>query len=271
MYRCPSWKIQVVSALAVLVVLVWPLSALAAEVNGVVQSGVTPIAFSPVTLYKAGTHRRDAVVLGTAQSDGSGHFTIFYEPPRDSNAVLYLVADGEPQSSGGRGIESEKSPVRLATVLGTAPFPSDVVINERTTVATAYAMAQFIQGRRIGGVFPGLQNAAGTVQNLVDIRTGQVGSLLGTPPNGELTSTMRAFNSLANMLAACVQTRGNPLRFLSHRSGVQPTSSKRPSTMCPTSSALRLPILLPSRSTESVRIWPIFTQEGLGIFRLSIW
>jgi hypothetical protein len=51
---------------------------------------------------------------------------------------------------------------------------------------------------------PGLQNAAATVRNLVDLTTGQVGSVLGNPPNGSETSTMPAFNSLANMLAACV-------------------------------------------------------------------
>jgi len=84
-----------------------------------------------------------------------------------------------------------------------------IVINERTTVATAYAMAQFIEGHEIGGKQPGLQNAAATVRNLANLNTGAVGLVLRMPPNGNLTSTLAAFNSLANMLAACVQTQSN--------------------------------------------------------------
>jgi hypothetical protein len=49
-----------------------------------------------------------------------------------------------------------------------------------------------------------LQNAAATVRNLVDVSSGQVGSVLANPPNSSTTSTMREFNSLANLLASCV-------------------------------------------------------------------
>ena len=49
---------------------------------------------------------------------------------------------------------------------GPTPVPTDVVINERTTVASAYGLAQFIDGPRIVGKANGLQNAAGMVQNL---------------------------------------------------------------------------------------------------------
>ena len=197
-------KRSLVLAFGWLMVLAFPLSSLAAEQSGVVQSGETPLAFSNVTLYKAGKHRRDAFILGRAKSDAGGFFNITYKPPSDSNAVLYLIADGEPESFWGRGFLVRKSPVQLATVLGTAPVPGNVVINERTTVATAYAMAQFIEGRHIGGKSPGLQNAAMTVRNLVDLTTGGIGSVLGTSPNGSETTTMPEFNSLANLLATCV-------------------------------------------------------------------
>ena len=46
------------------------------------------------------------------------------------------------------------------------------MINERTTVASAYAMTQFIQGGAIAGPSPGVQNAAGMVGNMVDAATG---------------------------------------------------------------------------------------------------
>ncbi len=85
----------------------------------------------------------------------------------------------------------------LTAVLDPTAIPDEVVVNERATVAAAYAMAQFTDGRQIGGTSPGLQNAAGTAQNLVDLRDGDVGVVLRRPPNGAL----RTFNSLANLLA----------------------------------------------------------------------
>jgi hypothetical protein len=78
------------------------------------------------------------------------------------------------------------------------------VINERTTVAAAYALAQFSSDAGFAGPSPGLRNAAAIVWNLVNPVTGGVGSVLGSFPNGLETLTMREFNSLANMLASCV-------------------------------------------------------------------
>jgi hypothetical protein len=145
--------------------------------------------------------------LGTTQSDSNGHFTIFFKPPAHSNVVLYLIADGERGSSWGRGFRSRKSPVRLATVLGIDPEPGDVVINERTTVATAYTMAQFIHGTEIQGKGPGPRNAAGILRNVVDVYTGDVSTFLtnNSPTNPNIgTSTQPTLNSLANLLAVCM-------------------------------------------------------------------
>jgi len=83
-----------------------------------------------------------------------------------------------------------------------------MVVNERTTVATAYAMAKFLALGIIAGPNPGLANVAGTLRNMVDITTGGVANVLGTHPNGTSTVTMYGFNSLANILASC--TQANP-------------------------------------------------------------
>lgn len=178
---------------------VFPLLAVAAHntgpavQNGSVRSGNSPIVGSTVTLYRAGPEiGSNAVVLGTAQSGPAGQFTIHYTPPAEADVVLYLIADG-PQDG-----------IRLATVLGTDDFPNNIRINERSTVATAYTMAQFINGENIGGKSPGPQNAGAILRNLVDLKTGGVGHVLRTPPNGSQTSTWPTFNSLANMLAGCV-------------------------------------------------------------------
>ena len=163
--------------------------------NGYVLHGESPVENTTVTLYRAGSTRGSVGgSLGTAQTDSSGKFELPYTSPGDPYAVLYLTA-ADPSDE-----------VKLASVLGVPPVPSDVVINERTTIATAFAMAQFIAGSEIGGVYPGLQNAATTLQNLVNIRNGNLALVLSRFPNGLSTSTMGKFNSLSNMIAACVET-----------------------------------------------------------------
>ena len=162
--------------------------------SGHVLHGESPIGNATVTLYQAGPSRGAAgFSLGTARTDSNGKFEISYASPGDYRAVLYLTAAGPPDT------------LKLASVLGVPPAPSGVVINERTTIATAYAMAQFIDGSDIGGTYPGLQNAAATLRNLVNVSNGNIALVLGRFPNGDSTSTMRKFNSLANMIAACVE------------------------------------------------------------------
>jgi streptogramin lyase len=80
-----------------------------------------------------------------------------------------------------------------------------VVVNERTTVAAGFALAQFISGRRISGRVPGPENAAGMARNLADPRSGGLSRVLRRPPNGNHTETLLTFNSLANMLAPCAR------------------------------------------------------------------
>jgi sugar lactone lactonase YvrE len=181
------------------------LTAQTAQQSGRVQSGETPIASSSVTLYSAGSVQNAApTILGKATTDATGSFNIPFNPPSDNDAVPYLIADGGSVATDRHGNSRLARSIRLATVLGPAPLATGVVINERTTSATAYAMAQFIDGSQIAGKAPGLQNAAATVRSLVNLSSGQVGAVLGNPPNGLTTSTMREFNSLANLLASCV-------------------------------------------------------------------
>jgi hypothetical protein len=161
--------------------------------RGSVLSGRTPLISMTVTLYRSASAGGASVALGSSRTGADGSFRIVYPAQRPSTAVLYLIA--------GRG-----AAVRLSSVLGAAPAPARVVVNERTTVATGFALAQFIAGRTIAGNSPGVQNAAGMAQNLVDARTGGIGRVLAAAPNGSQTSTLRTFNSLANMLVPCARS-----------------------------------------------------------------
>jgi streptogramin lyase len=202
----PSSRERIVQCCALMVLgLACGQSARGAQQSGTVQSGNAPVALSTVTLYRAGISRNASpAVLGTARTDATGTFTIVFRPSPDPTAILYLVAVGGSVFSGNGN--NPLAAIKLANVIGSNSDLLPVVINERTTVATAYAMAQFIQGSSISGKSPGLQNAAATLRNLVNVTSGGVGSVLGNSPNGLETSTMRQFNSLANMLAACVNT-----------------------------------------------------------------
>ena len=179
-----------------------------AKISGFVLSGNQPIELSTVTLYSTGTER-GIEILGSAQSDSSGFFSISYKSPSDPDAVLYLTADSNLISLSQRIDLSNLNPIRLATVLGQRRVPSEVVINERTTVATAYTMAQFFTPSGIDGTYPGLQNAAAIAQNLVELSSGGIGHMLDTFPNGGSTSTRATLNALANMLVSCVRSEAD--------------------------------------------------------------
>jgi DNA-binding beta-propeller fold protein YncE len=166
--------------------------------DGVVRSGATPLGQVEVTLLEAGTRAgAQPRVLAGACSGPDGRFHLVYRPPTDAAAVLYLIADGGPQAPA----------LRLAAVLGGGGGP-DVVVNERTTVAAAYAFAQFTRASSVSGDSPGLPNAAAISHNLADVRTGGIAPLLAAPPNGQETSTLAAFNTLADLLAVCARGRG---------------------------------------------------------------
>lgn len=162
-----------------------------ATLRGEVLSGGVPVAAARITLFRASDAAPVLLAGSVTRVDGS--FTLAYPMQQHSGSVLYVVV-GRPRA------------VRLAAVLGTPPAPNRVVVNERTTVAAGFALAQFISAQGIGGLAPGLQNAAAMAGDLVDVRTGGLSAVLTSSPNGNQTSTLRTFNSMANMLVRCARS-----------------------------------------------------------------
>ena len=142
-------------------------------------------------------------LLGTDTSTATGDFRISYALPpglADKEPALFLFA--------------EKGAAMLASAIGTASTaPADVVVNERTTVATGNAFAQFVAGRAIDGNATGVRNAVRMAANLADPRTGAAGVILASTPNGTDTSTFATFNALANVVASCVADARNCARL----------------------------------------------------------
>ncbi len=172
--------------------------------SGTVVSGRRPLGDFNVTLYRtnaAAGAPRPASALASARTRLDGSFKLSYRPPATPGAVLYVLARRH-------GI------VRLASVLGAPPAPARIVVNERTTAAGAFALAQFIGAGGIAGRAPGLQNAAGMVGNLVDVRTGSLSRVLTRAPNGGQTSALPTFNAVANMDVGCARSTGGCGAFL---------------------------------------------------------
>jgi LPXTG-motif cell wall-anchored protein len=130
-----------------------------------------------------------------ADATADGRFTL-PEPAAPTDGVAYILAFAPADPA-----HQDVTQATLAAVLTPG---GTVVVNERTTVAMAWAMAQFVSNTGIDGVAPGLQNSAGMSQNVADSATGAEGAVLASSPNGSETSTAAAFNTLTAALASCV-------------------------------------------------------------------
>jgi hypothetical protein len=158
---------------------------------GTVSSGVAGVAGAAVIIYQAdGNSPR---VLATATSDAAGQFSVAL-PADGKDGIRYALA-------------RKDETIELAAVIGMATPPA-ITINEMTTVAAAYAMAQFFRNGNIVGKSLPLQVAAGMAENLVSVQTGTPSLVIQASPNADETNTFRSLGTLANILAGCVQPPG---------------------------------------------------------------
>jgi hypothetical protein len=105
-----------------------PLAAQTSGLHGRVLSGATPLQSFALTLFATGAEGAKPENLGTATSAADGSFDIAYSAPARPGAVLYLLAENTATPPDPGGI------ITLASVLGRAPVPADVVVNARTTL-----------------------------------------------------------------------------------------------------------------------------------------
>ncbi|MFD7992356.1 LysM peptidoglycan-binding domain-containing protein [Streptomyces mexicanus] len=186
------------SAAVALVAVNAPASSLGAApgpVHGTVTGAGKPLAGARVTLF-AGS-RSGVRELGRTTTDATGSFAIPYTPP--AGGVLYLEATS-----------ADARRLRLRSVVGfgeggavAARTTSRVRVNELTTVAATYALAQFTGPRGVDGPSPGLENAAATTFNLVDPATGRPGAVVTDADNGDTNETLATLGTLANLVSLC--------------------------------------------------------------------
>jgi len=173
-----------------------------------------------VTLYAAGTaYGSGAVSLGTTTSGADGSFSL---PPLTcpgGNPQTYLTASG-----GNVGLGAN-SAIGLMAALGPCnnlSASTRVTINELTTAAAQWALAQFLDstGHTVGAPAQnaiGLQNAYISSANLADTNASNL-SMSGNPsqflpsggscPGSNNCDALERLNTLANILAGCVGSTG---------------------------------------------------------------
>ncbi len=101
--------------------------------------------------------------------------------------------------------------VVLLAVLGSKP-PEQVVVNELTTVASAFTAARFIRAESISGNPLGLRIAAMNVPNFVNLQSGSWGSVIIDGLNLTRSTTLANFNTLASLVTYAGTSASNDWR-----------------------------------------------------------
>jgi hypothetical protein len=181
--------------------------------GGKVMAGITPVVGATVQVYAAGTTGNGSapsqVLASALTTDATGSFSVAagYECPVAASVVFIVAAGGHAGGSGSSNGATElvSSPGACNSITTGASY----VLNEVTTVGSAYAFAQFLKtGAQLGASSTntsGITLAAGTLANLVNITTGAAQGA-AFPATG--TSPATRINALANVLNACVVSSG---------------------------------------------------------------
>lgn len=202
-----------------------------AILQGNVHGGSQPVVGAHVHLMAAaltgyGAAATSLLTTGTAGSDSiggyvltssTGSFTITGDYTCVAGTQVYVLAtQGNPGLPGG----ANNANLALMSAIGQCPAAGTFLttvpliwIDEVTTVASVYAVSGFMADlAHVGSsgtplALTGIANAFATVSNLVGVSTG---AALATTPAGNGTPPQTEINTLANIIASCVNSAGSP-------------------------------------------------------------
>jgi len=192
-----------------------------AALRGTVMAAGKPLAGAQVTLF-AGS-REGVSELGYARTDSAGSFGISYVKP--AAGMLYVQA-----APAGASRLRLQSVVGVGSGGGVPPRTlTAVTVDELTTVATVYALAQFSGPNGIAGPSPGLENAAATAFSLADPVSGEAGTVVTDQDNGGKNQTLATLGTLANLVSLCQGAQspqcGELLRLTAPAGGTVPADT----------------------------------------------
>jgi streptogramin lyase len=205
-------------------------------ITGRVRGGQQPVSGATIQLYGAGTSgvgssAVDLLAPHVVMTDSAGYFSITgdYVCPAATTQVYLVARGGDP----GLGAGQTNPALGLMAALGSCgalTSSTTIQLNEVTTVAAAWALAQFMRaGAQVGASATnatGLRNAFSVAANLVDTSTGLAP---GSALPASATMETAKLNALADVLAACVNSDGTsacaPLFSAATVAGVAPTTT----------------------------------------------
>jgi len=195
------------------------------SIHGKVRGGQQPVNGAHIYLMAAGTggygqpstSLLDPAITLLSDPIGAyvltnpdGSFSISGDYICTENTQVYLYALGGNPGNG------TNSAAGMLAVLGNCPSATNfalatpfIWVNEVSTVAAAYAMAGFatdatdVSSSGTPLASQGIANAFANAANLADLPTG---TSLTTTPNGNGTVPQTTINTLANILASCVNS-----------------------------------------------------------------
>jgi hypothetical protein len=221
---------------------------LAANTTGYGGPGIPPSgANASISLLNATTTGLADSIGAYVTSASDGSFTITGDYACTPNTQVYLYALG---GNPGAGVNSAAG---LLAALGNCPSSGSflaslpfIQVTEVTTIAAAYAMAGFatdaahVSSSGTPLAQTGIANAFANATNLADITTG---AALTVTPAGNADAPQSTVNTLANILASCINSAGPASTSCSTllsttlangSSGTQPTDTAPPQSTSPT-------------------------------------
>jgi hypothetical protein len=212
-----------------------PAAALGAAIQGRVIGGEQPITGAAIQLYAVGNSGNGLAASlipfnNSVTSGAGGTFNISsdYSCPTPSNTPVYLTATG-----GNPGLSGTVDNTYIALVAALGPCnnlsgSTNIIVNEVTTVAAAWALAPFATSlTHIGATgtnFTGITNAFTLADQLANTATGQSPNP-SLPANSIVESAK--LNSLADVIASCVSSNGtgSPCSSLFTDVGIAPSDT----------------------------------------------
>lgn len=190
--------------------------------GGNVHGGQQPVTGATITLYAAGSTGYGSApsVLDTTTTDGGGNFSLTgqYNCPASPNDQVYLVATGGNSGTGSNSNLALMAGLGSCSLLQANAANEFIFMNEVTTVASVYALSQFMTASPNVGAsasnYQGLVNAFATINNLTNISTGTALSVTpayasnAAPYLNTSTVPQARINTLADIIAACINSNG---------------------------------------------------------------
>ena len=187
-----------------------------AALHGRVHGGQNPIVGANLYLYAAdatGYGKASDSLLnspGYVTTDSNGNFSITsdYTCPSATTQVYLYSVGGNP---GAGGVNSAAGLLAGLGSCGLLTSTTSIIVNEVSTVATAYSIAGYatdathVSSSSTTLAATGVANAFATVANLETLGTGQ--ALATAPASGGIVPQAE-IDTLANILAACINSSG---------------------------------------------------------------